>query len=183
MESRSKRPWHLSSRRRKTDDFGGVFISSPACLTVESSEKKLCFQKGNFWEFPIEFGMWFFDLHFFSQHKVFNMTFKKSRKNGICPKEIKSYKIHFCVQILEAVTLGWEPCTVRAAIPFRARTWSIDGSSSHSVTEGQRFLQFVFANKDWQQLGEIKILGFYVFCIFYTQTIEKCHAASWVANS
>lgn len=98
MESRSKRPWHLSSRRKKTDDFGGVFISSPACLTVESSEKNLCFQKGNFWEFPIEFGMWFFDLHFFSQHKVLNMTFKKSRKNGICPKEIKSYKIHFCVK-------------------------------------------------------------------------------------
>ena len=97
MESRSKRPWHLSSRRKNTDDFGGVFISSPACLTVESSEKNLCFQKGNFWEFPIEFGMWFFDLHFFSQHKVFNMTFKKSRKNGICPKEIKSYKIHLSI--------------------------------------------------------------------------------------
>lgn len=172
MESRSKRPWHLSSRRKKTDHVGGVLNSSPACLTVESSEKNLCFQKGNFWEFPIEFGMWFFDLHFFLNMK-FLTWLKKIKKNGIINFRVKSGSCHRGMG-----TLHRPSCDLISSSNL-VHWWVFE-----SLSDGGAEIPTVcFANKDSQQLGEMKFIGFFVFSLFYTQTIENCHAASWVANS
>ena len=106
-----------------------------------------------------------------------NMKFltwlKKIKKNGIINFRVKSGSCHRGMG-----TLHRPSCDLISSSNL-VHWWVFE-----SLSDGGAEIPTVcFANKDSQQLGEMKFIGFFVFSLFYTQTIENCHAASWVANS